>query len=86
MQRRDLWITTKVWIDQYSEVEQSVEMSLKKLQTEYVDLLLLHWPTTLEQHEQALDSMMKLQDAGKIKHIGVSNFTLSQLEHVWDYT
>ncbi len=53
---------------------------------EYVDLLLLHRPTTLEQHERALDVMMNLQDSGKIKYVGVSNFTLLQLEHAWNYT
>jgi 2,5-diketo-D-gluconate reductase B len=53
---------------------------------DYVDLLLLHRPTTLEEHERCLDVVMKLQEAGKVNHFGVSNFTLAQLEHAWNYT
>ena len=44
--RGDIFLTTKVWVDQYRHADfiQSVDESLKKLKTDYVDLLLLHWP------------------------------------------
>lgn len=84
--RENFWLTTKIWIDDYKRLPSAFEESLVRLQTDYVDLLLLHRPTTLEQHKQLLDQMMKFQDQWKIKQIWVSNFTLSQLEHAWEYT
>jgi 2,5-diketo-D-gluconate reductase B len=84
--REKIWITTKVWMAEYGRVKESCEESLQKLQTDYIDLLLLHRPTSLEEHEQALDSLMKLQEQGKIRQFGVSNFTLAQLQHAWEYT
>jgi diketogulonate reductase-like aldo/keto reductase len=60
--REELWITTKVWIDNYTRLEDSLQESLEKLQTDYVDLLLLHRPTTMEQHEQCLTQMLHLQE------------------------
>jgi 2,5-diketo-D-gluconate reductase B len=73
-------------MENYGRLAPSLEESLQRLQTDYVDLLLLHRPTTLAEHEQCFDVLMKLQEEGKIKHFGVSNFTLAQLQHAWDYT
>ncbi|KAL6937457.1 hypothetical protein ACO0RG_003964 [Hanseniaspora osmophila] len=44
VKREELFITTKVWPNRWDEVEESLELSLKKLQLDYVDLLLQHWP------------------------------------------
>ena len=78
--REDLRITTKIWFEAYDHVIESVEASLKKLQTEYLDLLLLHWPSTEQQDLKVFEQLISLQQAGKIKHLGVSNFTVKQLE------
>ena len=57
----------------------SVEQSLKKLQTEYLDLLLLHRPSPLMNVEAIAQAIKKLKADGKIKKFGVSNFTPSQI-------
>ncbi len=44
VERKDLWITGKVWNDQHNEVEKACDQSLKDLQTDYLDLYLVHWP------------------------------------------
>lgn len=80
--RDDTWLTTKVWRDKFREedVIASVEESLRKLRTDYVDLLLIHWPSEKVPFEETLKAMNELADEGKVKNIGVSNFTVSQLE------
>lgn len=58
----------------------SVEESLKNLQTEYLDLLLLHRPSPLMQPTEIAEAITILKKQGKIKDFGVSNFTTSQME------
>ena len=60
----------------------SVEESLKNLQTEYLDLLLLHRPSPLMVAEDIAEAITILKKDGKIKDFGVSNFTTSQLEMI----
>ncbi|SDB60209.1 Predicted oxidoreductase [Flavobacteriaceae bacterium MAR_2010_188] len=57
----------------------SAENSLKKLKTEYLDLLLLHRPSPLMNVEEILEAERILKKQGKIKEFGVSNFTSSQM-------
>ncbi|WP_419212994.1 aldo/keto reductase [Maribacter sp. X9] len=57
----------------------SVERSLKKLKTDYLDLLLLHRPSPLMNPEEIMEAIEPLKRAGKIKQFGVSNFTPSQI-------
>lgn len=72
--REELFITTKVWIDNYGyeNCKKSVEESLKKLQTNYIDLVLLHQP--FGDYYGAYKALEELYEEGKIKAIGVSNF------------
>ena len=58
----------------------SVEKSLKDLQTDYLDLLLLHRPSPLMEPQEIATAVMILKAQGKIKHFGVSNFTDSQMD------
>lgn len=58
----------------------SVETSLKQLQTDYLDTLLLHRPSPLMQTDEIAEAILQLKNSGKIKHFGVSNFTCSQME------
>lgn len=58
----------------------SVENSLKHLNTEYLDLLLLHRPSPLMDPEKIAEAIVHLKQQGKIKHFGVSNFTPSQVD------
>ncbi|SFT71234.1 aldo/keto reductase [Mesorhizobium sp. YR577] len=74
--RGDVFLTTKVWVDNYarSAFLTSVDESLKKLKTDYVDLLLLHWPNDAVPLAEQIASLNEVKKAGKVRHIGVSNF------------
>lgn len=61
-------------------IRRSVENSLKNLNTDYLDLVLIHRPDPLMDASETADSFMALKEEGKIKHAGVSNFTPSQFE------
>ncbi len=82
--REDIWLTTKIWRSNFQseDVKSSFEESLEKLQTEYVDLLLIHWPHGQIPFKETLDAMSDLVDEGKVRNIGISNFTTSQMEEV----
>ncbi|MVX67170.1 aldo/keto reductase family oxidoreductase [Clostridium chromiireducens] len=58
----------------------SVDASLKRLQTNYVDFLLLHRPDTLMEPEEVAEAFSKLHESGKVKYFGVSNHTPMQIE------
>ena len=80
VRRADIFLTTKVWVDKYGHdaLVASVDESLRKLRTDYVDLLLLHWPAghPLPEPVAALNEVVR---AGKVRHIGVSNFNTAQM-------
>jgi len=79
--RGELFITTKITRtgNAAAEVIAGVETSLNKLRTDYVDLLLIHWPTDAVPMAETLDAMGKLKSAGKIRALGVSNFTVGHM-------
>ena len=72
--RKEIFLTTKVWIDNYGEGKtyDSVVASLQKLQTDYLDLILLHQP--VGDYYAAYRDLEKLYEEGKVRAIGVSNF------------
>ena len=74
--RSEIFLTTKVWVSNYSErlFEASVNESLRKLKTDYIDLLLLHWPGSDVPLAEQIAGLNAVVRAGKVKHIGVSNF------------
>lgn len=80
--RSDIFLTTKVWVSNYSarHFDASVNESLRKLKTDYIDLLLLHWPggsdVPLAEQIGELNAVVR---AGKVRHIGVSNFNRAQM-------
>ncbi|PTQ07441.1 2,5-didehydrogluconate reductase [Sphingomonas oleivorans] len=73
--RDDLFITTKIWIDNYpaEKFAASVDESLDKLRMDHVDLLLLHWPNDKVPLADQIASLNAVKAAGKARHIGVSN-------------
>ena len=75
--RRELFLVTKVNFKSYENAEQSVMQSLANLQTDYIDLLLLHWP--FANYYAAWRALEKLYAEGKVRAIGVSNFEPDQL-------
>ncbi len=87
-------IASKVWIDEmgYENTKAALERSLERLQTDYVDLYLIHWPKASEDDEdwkerdlETWRAMEELVDAGKIKAIGLSNFLPHHLDHIMEH-
>lgn len=72
--REEFFITTKIWISNYGyeKAKASLDASLAKLQTDYIDLVLLHQP--FGDYYSAYRAMEEYYKAGKIKAIGISNF------------
>ncbi|WP_160003502.1 aldo/keto reductase [Rhizobium sp. 18055] len=80
--RADVFLTTKVWVANYSRDAflASVDESLAKLKTDYVDLLLLHWPNIAVSLEEQIASLNAVAKSGKARHIGVSNFNTALMQ------
>ena len=70
--REELFITTKLWIQDYPNAEEAFELSLKKLGLDYVDLYLLHQP--IDDYYSAWRALEDIYKDGKVKAIGVCNF------------
>lgn len=80
--RGDIFLTTKVWVTNFRHDDflRSVDESLAKLKTDYVDLLLLHWPKIDEvPMADQIGSLNEVAKAGKVRHIGVSNYNAALL-------
>lgn len=79
--RSEFFFTTKVWLDNFpaGRLKRSVDASLEKLQTDYIDLLLLHFPVT-GLRKGAWKTMEAIKASGKVRAIGVSNYTVRHLE------
>ena len=87
LDRGDVFLTTKVWPSDFAHdrVKSRTRESLKKLRTDYVDLLLMHWPGDGVPLDETLGAMRELQEEGSVLHVGVSNFTPSLLEEAIEY-
>jgi diketogulonate reductase-like aldo/keto reductase len=81
--RKELFITTKVRGGDlsYRKVHQALEQSLDKLKTDYVDLYLIHWPNPVIPLKNTFKAFNELLGKGKVRYPGVSNFSVSQLQH-----
>lgn len=84
--RKDIFLTTKVWVEHYGydEAKKSVLESMRKLQTEYLDLVLLHQP--FSDYYGAYRALEDLYNAGKLRAIGVSNFYPDRLVDIASFS
>ena len=80
--REEIWITTKLWPSEYGEgkTSQAIDKMLKRLDTDYIDLLLLH--QQFGDYIGAYKDMQKAVKDGRVKSIGLSNFESERLEEV----
>jgi 2,5-diketo-D-gluconate reductase B len=80
--REEIFLTTKVGPSdaERSRFKRAAEDSLRVLGTDYVDLLLLHWPSDSAPLADTLQALQELRSEGKIRHAGVSNFPAGMLE------
>lgn len=81
--REQIFLVTKVWNDDqgYQRTLQSFEESLKLLDTDYLDLYLIHWPLK-DLRQETWRALLKLYEEGKCRAIGVSNYTVRHLEEL----
>ena len=84
--REEIFLTSKVWVEHYGyeETRKSVEESLRKLQTDYLDLMLLHQP--FNDYYGAYRALEDMYDEGKLRAIGVSNFYPDRLVDLASFT
>lgn len=82
LSREEVFITTKVWTTDIraGRARQSLENSLRKLRTDYIDLLLLHWPA--EGYVAAWRELEQAQRDGKVRAIGLSNFMPEHIDNL----
>jgi len=85
--REEIFLTTKVWnSDQgYDSTLRAFEESLRQLNTDYVDLYLIHWPVR-EHRIQTWKALEKIYADGKVRAIGVSNYYIPHFEELWPHT
>ena len=85
--RKDVFITTKVWnTDQgYDTTLKAFDQSLKQLQTDYIDMYLIHWPVKTK-YKETYRAMEQIYKSGKAKAIGVCNFNIQQLQDLMEHT
>ena len=84
--REEIFLTTKVPPDDASadDVQRDCEQSLERLGVDYLDLLLLHWPSPGVPLEETLKALTALQADGRIRNLGVSNFPAGLLQQALD--
>jgi len=86
--RGDLFITTKIWIENLSaeKLIPSLKESLAKLRTDYVDLTLIHWPSpgSAVSVKESMLTLMAAKEAGLTRQIGISNFPIALMKEAID--
>ncbi|SNY62799.1 2,5-didehydrogluconate reductase DkgB [Pantoea sp. GL120224-02] len=82
--RHQLFITTKIWIENLSaeKLILSLQQSLSKLRTNYVDLTLIHWPSpgAVVSVKESMQALMAAKEAGLTRQIGISNFPIALMK------
>ena len=76
--REEIFVITKIYPNQFNDPENAIELALKKLNVEYIDMMLLHHPGTND--VLAYKAMEKYVESGKIRSLGLSNWYVNELE------
>lgn len=84
LDRGDYFLTTKVWPSDAAPDDfiASVEASLDRLDQDQVDLILIHWPSKTVPFAETIAALNEVRAKGWAKAIGISNFTIDQIEEV----
>jgi len=88
LKRDSLFITTKVAPEhlEYEKVLKACKSSLQRLNMEYIDLYLIHWPRTGMKFEATFSALNKLVREGQLRHLGVSNFNVKLLKQAQEHS
>ncbi len=80
--REKIFVTTKIWPTNlsYKNVLRSCENSLRRLQMEYIDAYLIHWPNPLVPMRETFRALNQLVKEGKVRHVGASNFDVKRIK------
>lgn len=80
--RSDIFVTTKLWPDDYgiTSSKNAMDRSLKNLNLDYIDLYLTHWAGEREKRIESWITMEEYFEGEKIRHLGVSNLNIEELE------
>ncbi len=87
--REELFVATKVWNNRHGHdsTKSALQESLDRMQLDYVDLYLIHWPVPLEKrYVETWEALIQLRDEGRAKSIGVCNFQIGHLQRLLDTT
>lgn len=84
LKREDVFITTKIGNSQQrlGNIEEQIDISLRNLQTDYVDLWLMHWPYP-DHYVDTWHKMEKVYKSGKVRAIGMANYRVRHFEHLF---
>lgn len=89
VKREDIFLTTKLWNDDqgYDSAFKAFNGSLDRMGVDYVDLYLIHWPSPFRKsYAETWKALIKIQESGRVKSIGVSNFCEEHLQKIIDET
>lgn len=86
-QRSEFFLVSKVWKDHLTPagIQRAIEGSLRRLRTDYLDLYLIHWPSDTAPLSEIMPAMERLIADGLTRTIGVSNFSITQMEEAQSY-
>ncbi|GAA6527347.1 aldo/keto reductase [Intrasporangium sp. DVR] len=85
--RDDIFVTTKVWNNDHRNVPAAFDASMDRLGLDVLDLYLIHWPAPAQnEYVRAWQSLLSLQQAGRVRSVGVCNFQIPHLERLREET
>ncbi len=84
--RDEIFVTTKIWPDDFGDIEGAAAAGVARLGIDAADLILAHWPHPATPVADIVAGLNAVQRAGLARHVGVSNFNVSQLRAAWDAT
>ena len=85
--REEVFVTTKIWNDRqgFTETQKAIDESMSKLNLDYIDMLLIHWPCPEQNlYLETWKAFEKAVETGKVRNIGVSNFQPHHLNNLWE--
>ncbi|PHM66298.1 2,5-didehydrogluconate reductase A [Xenorhabdus stockiae] len=85
--REEVFITTKLWNDRHQDAKTALQESLDRLQLEYIDLFLIHWPVPQQdKYVETWKQFIELKESGLVRSIGVCNFHIEHLQKLFSET